>query len=359
MKCWGHNAYGQLGNGDGADQNTPQPVATSEAVTVRLYIAETEAGGYREPGPLVPEITTYIPTPLDVSTKPTVLGTNLLLAAVMMLPFAVAAELFTRTLGEHEGELRKKFRPMEWISRLQKRLEETAGAKIAQRPVARDALKLTGVILFYGLVFSLLDRTWNPFSLQGLILFLSMTIAYGVVGIADDIIQWRAIRKWGLTADLTLRPTNLLLAMASTTTSRLLSMVPGLMFGTPEAADSILRLMSFAEGMNDVAGQLPPQVKELGSQLIGKVMGDGKKDQPMTLEQAAGLLPQLMSLVDRTLDVNKLKGKTVNQVLGQLEDKAAEADRPLVAQARTMLVLLPFVADSDFESMYLRYVAAK
>jgi hypothetical protein len=131
------------------------------------------------------------------------------------------------------------------------------------------------------------------------------------------------------------------------------------MYGTPEAADSILRLMSFAEGMNDVLGQMPPQVKELGQQLIGKVVGDGKKDQPMTLEQAAGLLPQLMSLVDRTLDVNKLKGKTVNQVLNQLEDKVAEADRPLVAQARAMLVLLPFVADADFESIYLRYAAAK
>jgi hypothetical protein len=91
------------------------------------------------------------------------------------------------------------------------------------------------VIVFYGLVFSLLDRTWRPFSLQGLILFLSMTIAYGVVGIADDIIQWRTIQKWGLHADLTVRPTNFLLAMASTTTSRMLSMVPGLMFGTPEA----------------------------------------------------------------------------------------------------------------------------
>src|SRR5512136_588367 len=117
------------------------------------------------------------------------------------------------------------------------------------------------------------------------------------------------------------------------------------MFGTPEAADSILRLMSFAEGMNDVVGQMPPQVKELGSQLLGKVMGDGKQSQPMTVEQAAAMLPLLMSLVDRTLDVNKLKEETVAQVLTQLEDKAADADKPLVAQARAMLALLPFMAD--------------
>jgi len=131
------------------------------------------------------------------------------------------------------------------------------------------------------------------------------------------------------------------------------------MFGTPEAADSILRLMSFAEGMNDVMGQMPPQVKELGSQLLGKVMGDGKTGQPVTLEHVAILMPQLMSLVDRTLDVNQLKKETVAQVLTQLEEKAADADKPMVAQARTMLVLLPFMADMNFEDVYLRYAAAK
>jgi uncharacterized membrane protein YqiK len=129
------------------------------------------------------------------------------------------------------------------------------------------------------------------------------------------------------------------------------------MFGTPEAADSILRLMSFAEGMNDVLKQMPPQVKELGQQLLGKVAGDGQKGQAMTLDQAAGLLPQIISLVDRTLDVNKLKKETVAQVLTRLEGKAADADKPLVAQARAMLVLLPFLADATFEDIYLRYAA--
>ena len=44
-----------------------------------------------------------------------------------------------------------------------------------------------------------------------------------------------------------------------------------------------------------------------------------------------------------------------SQVLDQLEDKAADADKPLVAQARAVLVLLPFVADMNFEDVYLRY----
>jgi arginine exporter protein ArgO len=199
-----------------------------------IAVVGTGSEGFRSAGPLVPELTTYIPTPLDVSPEPKVIGTNLLLAALLMLPFAVAAELFTRTIAGNEELLRRRFKPVEWLARLQERLTRGVGSRLHQ-PALRDIGKLLGVMFFYGLAFSLLDRTWNPFSLQGLVLFFSMTIAYGIVGVADDILQWRAIRGWGLEADLTVRPTNVLLAAVSTTTSRLLSLVPGLMFGTPEA----------------------------------------------------------------------------------------------------------------------------
>jgi uncharacterized membrane protein YqiK len=137
------------------------------------------------------------------------------------------------------------------------------------------------------------------------------------------------------------------------------------MFGTPEAADSILRLMSFAEGMNDVLGAVPAPVRQLGSQLISSVVSGGNGgqpadgSQPLTIEQVAELMPQLMDLVDRTLDVNKLKKQTVNQVLTQLEALATEADKPLLAQARAALALLPILGEMNFEDVYLRYVKSK
>jgi hypothetical protein len=198
----------------------------------------TEDGkGFRPAGPLVPEITTYIPTPLDLSAKPTVIGTNLLLAALMMLPFSVAVEIFTRTLAENEASLQRKIRPLGWVARLQERFRHFFMQRVGKNSLG-DVLKVVGVMVFYGLVFSLLDKTWDPFSLKGLILFGSMTVAYGLVGVADDIIQWIRIRRWGLAAELKVRPTNILLAALSTTASRLLSLVPGLMFGTPEALDT-------------------------------------------------------------------------------------------------------------------------
>lgn len=218
-----------------------QPIAKSIDLArllddrVAAVVGRSTGVAFRPSGPLVPKLTTYIPTPLDVSTQPAVIGTNLLLAALLMLLFTVASEIFTRTLSTHEAALQDQFRSVAWLRQLQEKLERAAGSRLSRRPALRELFQLLGVVLFYGLVFSLLDSTWNPFSLQGLVLLISMMIAFGLVGIAGDIIQWRIIRRWGLVADLTVRPTNLLLAIFSTTTSRLFTIVPGLMFGTPEA----------------------------------------------------------------------------------------------------------------------------
>ncbi len=197
---------------------------------------------FRSAETLVPEITTHIPTPLDISTKPSVIGTNLLLAAFMMLPFAVAAEIFTHLLADREEMLRDRFRLPGWILNLKRRFESFLGVHPKQGTANTNILRVCIIMFFYGLIFSLLDRTWNPLSVTGLVLFLNMTVAYGIVGLADDIVQWRVLRKWGKPAELTLRPTNVLIAAASTITSRLLRLVPGFMFGTPEALNVETRL---------------------------------------------------------------------------------------------------------------------
>ncbi len=190
---------------------------------------------FRPSGLLVPEITTSIPTPLDISTQPGVIGTNLLLAALMMLPFALAAEVFTRLSAEEAGFLRNKFWLTRWLSKVPHNLEKFFAAVFKRRTAGGNILRVILITIFYGLAFSLLDRTWNPFTITGLVLFLNMTVAYGIVGIADDLMQWRVLKKWGAPAEINLRPNNIFIAAASTITSRVLSLVPGLMFGTPEA----------------------------------------------------------------------------------------------------------------------------
>lgn len=134
------------------------------------------------------------------------------------------------------------------------------------------------------------------------------------------------------------------------------------MFGTPEAADSILRLMSFAEGFNDVINAAPAPMRELGSQLLHKITSNGQQNdpqngQPLTLDEVAGLIPQVVAVIDRTLNVDELKQQTVKEVLDQAETQAGEEDKPVLVKARAALTLLPILADMKFEDVYLRYVA--
>jgi hypothetical protein len=85
----------------------------------------------------------------------------------------------------------------------------------------------------------------------GIWLFLSFLVANAVVGMADDLVQWRVARRWGLPADVAVRPSNAALAVASTGVSRVAAVVPGLMFGTPEA-------LQFDEGILE-----PPRARRL------------------------------------------------------------------------------------------------
>jgi hypothetical protein len=188
---------------------------------------------FRPAGPLVPEITTHIPSPLDVSTDPAVLGTNLVLAALALLLLTVSSKLATRMLDDHEAAIARRVPIVGLIARAEARL----GAAVAGRLGGRGGgvLALLGVTLFYGLVFSLLDPAWDPLSVTGLWLLGSLTIANAVVGMADDLVAWRVARRWALPAGLAVRPASALVAMASVGLSRATSIVPGLLFGTPEA----------------------------------------------------------------------------------------------------------------------------
>lgn len=190
------------------------------------------ANQYRPADPGSPALTTTIPTPLDITLTPEVVGANLLWAALASILFTVASEVLNRTLAEYEAAARAFFKPLKSLSGLSQKigLAERLG-----RPAWYEWTKLGVIVVIYGLTFSYLDQTWNPLSFNGVWLFLTMALAFGVVGLADDIIQWNTARRWKLPARVSIQPGNLLLAVFSTLFSRVLVLTPGVMFGMPEA----------------------------------------------------------------------------------------------------------------------------
>jgi hypothetical protein len=232
-----------IDNGAALQWDTCLQGGQSTTIGDRWSFGESEAAvihpgqaveGFRQPALFTPEITTYIPTPLDISFDPKVIGTNLLLAAIAMILFTLASEILNRTLAKNETFLQRILKPLKGIRDLTERA--SIGKRIGY-PLWFELLKLILVMLIYGFVFSLLEKSWNPFSITGLYLFVTMVIAYGFVGLADDIVQWAAARHWKLSSKLTVRPGNLLIIVASTAFSRVFGILPGIMFGSPEAFD--------------------------------------------------------------------------------------------------------------------------
>ncbi|MHB1356800.1 MAG: hypothetical protein ACYCZF_12600 [Anaerolineae bacterium] len=187
---------------------------------------------FREVAPGSPQLTTSIPTPLDVSFTPEVMGSNLLWAALATIIFIIANEILNRTLADYEGFFRKLFKPFDFIGRWRKKAGVSQGSK---RYAWFEWVKLVIITIIYGLTFSFLDPSWKPLTFNGIWLFMTMAIAFGVVGLIDDIVQWRTATRWKLPTRITISPGNLLLALFSTLFSRTLVLTPGVMFGTPEA----------------------------------------------------------------------------------------------------------------------------
>ena len=136
------------------------------------------------------------------------------------------------------------------------------------------------------------------------------------------------------------------------------------LIGDPQSAASLLRLVTLADGMGEVIKATPLPVREIGQQLINQATGDKKgagllkmneSDEPSGgLAELGKLVPEVMRLADKTLDVNKLKGRSVSQVLDELHQKAGADDQPTIEKAQQALAQLPVLNDLPFDDLYLR-----
>ncbi|CAG0926331.1 Inner membrane protein YqiK [Thermoflexales bacterium] len=140
------------------------------------------------------------------------------------------------------------------------------------------------------------------------------------------------------------------------------------LIGDPIAASQLLKMVTMADGLGEVVKNVPQPMLAVGQQMLNKVTGtegDGllRMAQGNGNDQAAGiadlalLVPELIQIAERTLDVNKLKGQTVGDVLRTLLKRASNEDRPKVEKAQQALAQLPIINDLPFEEVYLRATA--
>lgn len=189
-------------------------------------------GVYRPGGTFSPGIANNIPTMADISTEPKVVLANLILAAVAVLVLTIAMRMLNTTLVAHEDALERMMRPARALGGWWRAADDSL-ARRGTRLVG--VVRVAGVLLFYGVLFSFLEDGWRPWTLSGIFLLLSMTFAFGVVGTTDDMVELRSARRWGKVAQLAVKPAFVLLAIGSVVLTKLANLVPGLLIGTPEA----------------------------------------------------------------------------------------------------------------------------
>jgi flotillin len=139
------------------------------------------------------------------------------------------------------------------------------------------------------------------------------------------------------------------------------------MIGDPNAAAALLRMVTMADGIGEVMKATPEPVKEVGKQLIESFTGkplplsssngnDGKDDKPASNPNVdiAQLMPEILAMIEKKMDLEAIKNQSVREVLVALSEKATKKEKATIEKAQQALETVPVLNDLPFEELYLR-----
>lgn len=144
------------------------------------------------------------------------------------------------------------------------------------------------------------------------------------------------------------------------------------MIGDPNAAASLLRLVTLADGIGEVVKAAPEPVREIGQQLINRATGNSSGDSLLrmgatgadraatpgvSIEELAALVPDVLRLTEQHVDLGKVKGQSLGEILDKVAGKVTADERALIETAQRALAQLPVLNDLPFEDLYLRVMS--
>lgn len=135
------------------------------------------------------------------------------------------------------------------------------------------------------------------------------------------------------------------------------------MIGDPNSAASLLKMVTMADGLGEILNATPEPVKQIGQQIVNKVTGQPAPSQPKTeaqnpgLDEVAQMVPELIKMAEKKLDLEAVKALPVKDVLAQLSQGATRKEKQMIEKAQQALAQLPVLNDLPFEELYLRMAA--
>ena len=179
-----------------------------------------------------------VPVPQQVSTSPEVVGSNFLIAIIMMLIFGITTTMLGNMVRDEEPRIKAWLKTLGitdlvgWITGL--------FSWTLSRGVKRGCLTLPlifVIFILYGVIFAFLEEGTNLISRSGAYLAVTMAFSVGLVSLGGDLARRIAARIWGEHSSFQLYPIGLGVAVVSVVISRVLNISPGIVFGTPGGAE--------------------------------------------------------------------------------------------------------------------------
>jgi hypothetical protein len=258
---------------------TPASTTTTSVVVAESGGPDGTAPGTSDPGspPGVSAVVSAVTPVSGVSTDPLVIGTNLLLAALLVLLMPFPAEVFNRTLDEHYDEV------LGWFGK-----RRTDASKARRERVRASWWTLGGTIIGGAFLGGLLDPGfgWNTTTvglvLGTLVAFVGLTL----VGTGTTALMLRRAQP-GIGLSVRALPGALLVAGACVLVSRLIGFLPGYLYGILAGVAVAAVLSKREEGRAAATGAALTAVAGLGAWLAWSATHPSLGSNP-TLAAVAG-----------------------------------------------------------------------
>ena len=216
-----------------SETNVPQAPSAAPVPAVVLPSSAPPAGPSGG-NPYVPVLATFVSIPGAGPIDGAVVGTNLFLTLLLLLLFALTAEIFNSTMDAHRDEIHGWWaRTAQGPLRILRPL--TGSGSIPDRPAAsgrlRGVVQALVALALLGLIYGFLSPDFG-LNQQSVILFVSLVVGLGFMTyFAEGSASYLAIRRYRAEASVRLFGTAILVAIIAVIVSRSVTFQPGLVYG--------------------------------------------------------------------------------------------------------------------------------
>lgn len=175
-----------------------------------------------------------IATPSEFFATPlSVLATNMLLIILLAIIVGACTVILDNLVRAEEASLEELLARIPIMHAMTNGSRRLFGVGTPREKGRNRPATVAIVLIVYALLFCLLDRDWTPWGEGGLYLFLIMLATVATVGFIESFGQALAMRRWKIHNHFDFWPANLFVAAGAVVMSRILPLVPGVLFGAP------------------------------------------------------------------------------------------------------------------------------